>query len=366
MWAPSTDSGHSSRPTGRAEFKNHRVLHAIPARPITSTSAMPQTHLPATPSIAASSNRTGIPAQAPTLQPQHVLITGGTGFIGQALVQQLLDGGHRVTLVSRNPTKAQARWAGKVGAVPTPQALPLNDAVDAVVNLAGAPVVGPRWSAARQKVLLDSRVGTSLALVQWLRTTPHRPAVWVQASAIGFYGVRPPDEVLTEDSVRGRGFMSDLCVRWEAAAAEATALGVRQVVLRLGVVLGPGGALPPLLLPVRLGLGGRMGSGQQIMSWIHRDDVLALVAAALRDTDMHGVYNATAPQPVPQATFAATAGQLLHRPIWFPTPAAPMRWLLGEMAELFVDGQRVMPARLLREGFVFRHPALLGALQDLV
>ena len=327
---------------------------------------MPEPHLLTTASLDASSCGTPSPAQAHGLPPQHMLITGGTGFIGQALVQQLLDGGHRVTLVSRNPSKAQARWAGKVHAVKTPDALQPDDAVDAIINLAGAPVVGPRWSAARQKVLLDSRVGTSLALVQWLRTTPHRPAVWVQASAIGFYGVRPANEVLTEDSTRGQGFMSDLCVRWEDAAAEAAALGVRQVVLRLGVVLGPGGALPPLLLPIRLGLGGRMGSGQQIMSWIHRDDVLALVAIALRDKGMHGVYNATAPQPVPQATFAATAGKLLHRPIWFPTPATPIRWLLGEMAELFVDGQRVMPTRLLREGFVFRHPALLGALQDLV
>ena len=307
------------------------------------------------------------PSPVSTVPPaMHVLVTGGTGFIGTALVQQLLAAGHRATVLSRKPASAQALFQARVQAVRSANDLPSDARLDAIVNLAGAPVVGPPWTAGRRQVLLDSRVGVTESLLAWLQRATHRPAVWVQASAIGFYGVRPPHEVLTETSAAGGGFMSELCVRWEAAAAKAQALGVRQVVLRLGVVLGPGGALPPLLLPIRLGLGGRMGSGQQIMSWIHRDDVLALVAAALRDTDMHGVYNATAPQPVPQATFAATAGQLLHRPIWFPTPAAPMRWLLGEMAELFVDGQRVMPARLLREGFVFRHPALLGALQDLV
>ena len=164
--------------------------------------------------------------------------------------------------------------------------------------------------------------------VAWLQRATHRPAVWVQASAIGFYGVRPPHEVLTETSAAGGGFMSELCVRWEAAAAKAQALGVRQVVLRLGVVLGPGGALPPLLLPIRLGVGGRMGSGQQVMSWIHRDDVLALIHAALRDPQMHGIYNATAPRSKPngkgkvskQVVFTYTGS--LPTPRWLPADSA--------------------------------------------
>ena len=160
--------------------------------------------------------------------------------------------------------------------------------------------------------------------------------------------------------------MSELCVRWEAAAAKAQALGVRQVVLRLGVVLGPGGALPPLLLPIRLGLGGRMGSGQQVMSWIHRDDVLALIHAALRDPQMQGIYNATAPETIAQATFVATAGKLLRRPVWLPVPATPLRWAMGEMAQLFVDGQNVVPARLQQQGFAFKYPTLEQALRDLV
>ncbi|MCZ8092999.1 MAG: TIGR01777 family oxidoreductase [Acidovorax sp.] len=300
----------------------------------------------------------------------QVLITGGTGFIGQALVQRLIAAGHAVTVCSRNPTQAARQLGAGVRCVSTLNAIAATDRIDAIVNLAGARVVGPPWTAARRQVLLNSRIGTTQALLQWLQQTGQRPSVWVQASAIGFYGVRPPEEILTETSTPGQGFMSELCVRWEQAAAQATAQGIRQVVLRLGVVLGPGGALPPLLLPIRLGLGGRMGSGQQVMSWIHRDDVLTLITTALQSPQnsppMQGIYNATAPEPVPQATFAATAGQLLHRPVWLPVPAAPLRWAMGEMAQLFVDGQNVLPARLQREGFTFAHPTLRQALRSLV
>ena len=296
----------------------------------------------------------------------HVLVTGGTGFIGSALVHQLLATGHRVTVLSRKPASAQALFQGRVQAVRSANDLPSDARFDAIVNLAGAPVVGPPWTAGRRQVLLDSRVGVTESLLAWLQRATHRPAVWVQASAIGFYGVRPPHEVLTETSAAGGGFMSELCVRWEAAAAKAQALGVRQVVLRLGVVLGPGGALPPLLLPIRLGVGGRMGSGQQVMSWIHRDDVLALIHAALHDPQMNGIYNATAPETIAQATFVATAGKLLRRPVWLPVPATPLRWAMGEMAQLFVDGQNVVPARLQQQGFAFMYPTLEQALRDLV
>ena len=300
----------------------------------------------------------------------QVLITGGTGFIGQALVQQLVAAGHAVTVCSRYPAQAARQLGAGVRCVSALNAIAATDRIDAIVNLAGARVVGPPWTAARRQVLLDSRVGTTQALLQWLQQTGQRPSVWVQASAIGFYGVRPAQETLTETSAPGQGFMSELCVRWEQAAAQATALGIRQVVLRLGVVLGPGGALPQLLRPIRLGLGGRMGSGQQVMSWIHRDDVLALITTALQapqnNPPMQGTYNATAPEPVPQATFARTAGQLLHRPVWLPVPAAPLRWALGEMAQLFVDGQTVVPARLQREGFAFAYPSLREALRSLV
>lgn len=296
---------------------------------------------------------------------QRVLVTGGTGFIGEALVGQLLDAGHQVTVLTRDPLRAAYLFDGRARCIRSLRSLDAAEVFDAVINLAGAPVVGPRWSARRQQQLLASRVGTTQALADWLARAQHTPAVWVQASAIGFYGVRDAAEGLTEGSAQGKGFMATLCAEWEAAAHTAGAHATRQVVLRLGLVFGPGGALMPLLLPFRLGVGGRMGSGRQVMSWIHRDDVLQLLARALRDPQMQGTYNAVAPDAISQAVFARTAGQVLRRPVWFHLPAAPLRWLLGEMAELFVDGQRVLPERLTQAGFAFRYPTLASALRDL-
>jgi uncharacterized protein (TIGR01777 family) len=305
-------------------------------------------------------------AAPPPTSPQHLLLTGGTGFIGTALVKQLLASGHRVTLWVRNAAKAQLQFQGRVRCITAMDQLPSDERVDGVVNLAGAPVVGPPWTARRKAQLLASRVGVTQGLLTWLARTQHRPSVWVQTSAIGFYGVRLPEEALTESSAAGSGFMSALCVQWEAAAVQAQALVTRQVTLRLGVVFGKGGALPPLLLPHRIGLGGRMGDGRQIMSWVHLDDVLAVITAALDDASMHGIYNTVAPGAVSQGEFARTVGEVLHRPVWLHLPAMLLRLPMGEMAELFVDGQRVVPARLVAQGFAFKYPALRGALLDLV
>ncbi len=301
-------------------------------------------------------------AGMPALQ---VLVTGGTGFIGRALVALLLAGGHGVTVLSRDPAKAGRALDSRVRCIGQLTELAATDRMDAVVNLAGAPVMGPRWSRARQAHLLASRVGTTEALLAWMRRAQRPPAVWVQASAIGFYGVRAPEEALTEASQPGQGFMARLCVAWENACKPVPEAGVRTVVLRLGVVLGKGGALPLMLLPYRLGFGGRLGSGLQVLSWIHLQDVLAVLARALAAPSMRGVYNAVAPQPVPQAEFARIAGRVLHRPVWLPLPAGPVRWLAGEMAQLFVDGQRVLPQRLQEEGYAFRFSGLEGALKDL-
>ena len=297
--------------------------------------------------------------------PRRLLVTGGTGFIGQALVRRLLDAGHAVCVITRDPARCERLFGGRAQAVASAAALSSDDVFDAVVNLAGEPVVGPRWSRARQAKLLASRVGTTNALAAWLAGARQVPALWIQASAIGYYGVRDAAEELDETSRAGSGFMAELCVAWERAAREAQRPGMRLVVLRLGVVFGPGGALMPLLLPHRFGLGPRLGDGRQMLSWIHRDDVLALIARALADDGMEGVWNAVAPQAVSQAEFAAAAGRALHRPVWLRLPAAPIRLLLGEMAELFVDGQRVVPARLQAAGWRFRFPTLQAALRDL-
>jgi uncharacterized protein (TIGR01777 family) len=327
--------------------------------------------------VAASGVRDGIAAlrlsrQTPAPNPfaqmphQRVLLTGGTGFIGEALVQQLLDAGHQVTVLTRQPLNAAFLFAGRARCIPTLARLHASDAFDAVINLAGARIVGMPWTQWQKKRLLNSRLHTTQQLLQWAQRTQHKPAVWVQASGIGYYGVRPPEETLTEQSAPGQGFMTELCQQWEQAAAPATTLGIRQVVLRLGMVLGPGGALPPMLLPHRLGLGGRLGSGQQAMGWIHREDVLAIMAQALVQPGMQGTYNTVAPECITQATFATTVGQVLHRPVWLHMPAAPIRWLAGEMAQIFVDGQKAVPQRLLDANFAWRYPTLRAALQNLV
>lgn len=296
---------------------------------------------------------------------KRVLITGGTGFIGEAVISELLDAGHTVSVLARDPLKAADLFDGRVRSVQSLSELSHDETFDAVINLAGAPVAGPRWSPKRQAQLIASRVNTTEALMTWLKNARHKPALWIQASAIGFYGVRDASESLDEHASKGGGFMAELCARWEAAAQPATEFGVRQVVLRLGVVFGPGGALTPLLLPFRLGFGGRMGDGRQIMSWVHRDDVLQVIAWAFDDESLVGTYNMVAPETVTQAAFATNAGKVLKRPVWFHIPAAPVRALAGEMAELFFDGQRVVPQRLTEAGYTFRYPTLDAALRDL-
>jgi len=300
------------------------------------------------------------------LSHRRVLITGGTGFIGEYLVNHMLDAGHAVTVLTRDPLNAAYLFDGRARCVRTINALSHKETFDAIINLAGAPIAGGPWSARRKAKLLASRVNTTEALIAWLNKAQHKPELWIQASAIGYYGVRDASESLDENAMAGQGFMSELCVRWEAAAQPVQAFGIRQVVMRLGVVFGPGGALLPLLLPFRLGFGGRMGDGKQIMSWVHRDDVIQIMAHAFSDPHLSGTYNVVAPDALPQAEFAAKAGKILKRPVWLHVPAAPVRAIAGEMAQLFFDGQRVVPDRLTQAGYVFRYPTVDSALRDVV
>ncbi|KHK60553.1 NAD-dependent dehydratase [Burkholderia sp. A9] len=298
------------------------------------------------------------------LPPGTVLVTGGTGFIGETLVNQLLDAGHTVTLLARDPLRAAYLFHGRVRSVTSVEQLQPHERFDTVVNLAGAPVLGARWSKRRQALLLASRVGVTQSLMRWVDTAEVKPRTWIQASAIGYYGVRPGDERLDEGSSAGTGFMSELCRQWEQSAQPLERHGVRAVVLRLGIVFGPGGALRPMLLPHYFGMGGRFGDGAQVLSWIHRDDVLRIIATAMSTRRMHGVYNAVAPTPLTQREFVQIVAKVLRRPAWLHVPAAPLRVAMGEMAELLLDGQRVMPARLHQDGFMFRFPAAEPALRD--
>ncbi len=338
---------------------------------------------------------------------QSFLVTGGTGFIGQHLVRALLADGHRVTLWTRDPLRAAVLFQGRAQCVASLDELDRAVRFDVIVNLAGAPILGPRWSTKRRLQLLRSRVETTRALLEWLARachTNHRPRLMISTSAIGYYGIQDECDTrsLDESSPPQAIFMSRLCLEWEETARRAAGLGIPVALTRLGVVFGRQNALPALLLPVRLGLGGRIGSGGQTLSWIHIDDVIGAFAwlcanslmrpGNLRErgagtvetlgtaggTEMMeavqsarpdcrvDVYNLVAPEPVSQAGFVRRAAALLHRPAWLPLPARPLRWLLGEQADLLLAGQRVLPQRLLEERYRFRFPGLSAALRDLI
>ena len=298
--------------------------------------------------------------------PREFLVTGATGFIGQRLVRALLRDGHRVTVLTRQVRQAAWLFDGRVECVDNMGRLPPSRRVDVVINLAGARILGWRWTAARRAALRDSRVALTNKLVAWIAAAEHKPALMVSASAIGYYGIqrRGDDAVLTESDGPQAMFMSDLCREWEQAAQGAAAHGVPVACTRFGLVLGTQGALPMMLLPIKLGLGGPLGGGAQWLSWIHVDDVIGGIAHLCRSGGA-GVYNFAAPESLTQARFSRVAAKVLRRPYGFPTPGWPMRLLLGEQSDLLLEGQRVAPARLLSAGYAFRHPQLEGALRSL-
>lgn len=295
-----------------------------------------------------------------------ILVTGATGFIGSALVRQLIGAGHVVTVLTRDPLRAAFHFEGKVRAIRCCEELHPDSVIDVVMHLAGAPVIGSPWTFKRQQVLRDSRLRTARSLLNWINRASHRPAVWIQASAIGFYGPRRPEEVLTEDSTPGTGFMAELCKAIELQSLEAASMGLRVVNLRFGLVLGRGGALTALALPFRLGLGGRMGSGHQVWSWIHLKDLLRAIELAIHDEMLQGPVDVTAPSPLPEFEFAQLLGKTLHRPVWFHVPERLLKLLLGEMADVFIAGQRVLPRKLIDRGFRFEFPEAGPALQELL
>ncbi len=300
--------------------------------------------------------------------PDKVIITGGRGFIGSALAGSLAQAGYNVVVLSRRSGGEEAsitfdEWDGQtVG----PWARHLDGAA-AVVNLAGESLAEGRWTAERKQALLDSRVKSTQTLIKALEQTPQRPKALIQTSAIGFYGPGG-DEPFTENSPGGAGFLAEVCRQWEQTALSVESLGVRLVIIRLGVVLGrDGGMMKRLSTLFRRGLGGPWGSGRQWLSWVHLADVISAVEYFLHTPTAQGVYNLTAPQPVQVQVFARRLGEALHRPALLRTPAAMLRLAMGEMAdEMLLTGQRVEPQKLLQEGFTFRFPDLKDALKDIV
>jgi len=301
--------------------------------------------------------------------PQTVLVTGATGFIGHSLVPALLASGHRVIMLSREPRKASWEYGGAVRAVARMADLAPTENIDVIVNLAGARILGWRWSERRKAVLRASRTGLTKGVVDWIASASRKPRLVINASAIGYYGIQPQDsaQVLNEASPPQAIFMSQLCQEWEAAAVRAREYGVPVALTRFGVVFGQGGALPGMLLPFRLGFGGRMGTGRQRNSWIHIHDLLAAMAHVWHQgAQADGAWNFTAPEHPTQLEFAQAAAAQLHRPSMIPTPAWPVHLLLGEQSALLLEGAAIAPTRLLASGFTFRYPTVRQALADLV
>ena len=298
-----------------------------------------------------------------------VLVTGATGFVGSALVAQLQRDGQRVIVLARDLLQARATFGAGVWVVDTLDAIPSETLVDAVVNLAGARVLGLPWTAGRRAELLRSRTGVTAAVVALMRRLQQRPRVLVSASAVGFYGASPDASFEPCDEAspaRAGQFQSDLCAAVEHEARRAEALGVRVVRMRFGVVLGrEDGAYPMLALASRLGFGAVLGSGRQPAPWIHLDDAVGLVRFAIADGRMSGAVNAVAPRTPTQAGFAQAMAASFGRRARLRVPHAPLRAALGEMAELLLEGQNAVPAAALAAGYRFRHATLDDAFADL-
>ena len=276
----------------------------------------------------------------------NVALTGASGFIGRAVSEHLRISGHNVRPVSLRAALEPAALAGS----------------NAVVHLAGEPVA-QRWTAAARDKILRSRVDGTRALVAAMRAQP--PQVLISASAVGYYGSRG-DEILTESAPAADDFLGRVAKAWEEEAQAAEPLGVRVARLRIGMVLGKeGGALGRMLLPFRLGVGGRLGSGEQWMSWIHINDLVALIAFLMKESTVRGVFNATSPFPATNREFTRALAEAVHRPAIFPVPAFALKMMFGEMSEVLLASQRAIPDAAQRAGFVFQHPDIFAALAQI-
>lgn len=296
----------------------------------------------------------------------HILLTGGTGLIGRQLCKQWRAQGHRLTVWSRRPNEVANLCGGSVHGIARLDQIGAEP-IDAVVNLAGAPIADRPWTRRRKTLLWESRIGLTEQLLAWLEKREQKPEVMISGSAVGWYGDGGERELNEQSQPVVEDFASHLCQAWEETAQRAEALGIRVVLVRTGLVLSnQGGFLQRLLLPFKAGLGGPIGNGRQWMPWIHIQDQIALIDFLLNRTDAQGPYNACAPHPVRNREFAKTLGDVLHRPAFMPLPALALRALLGEMSGLLLGGQRAQPARLQAAGFTFRFTDLHAALDDLL
>lgn len=302
---------------------------------------------------------------------KRVLITGGSGFIGRKLAQELLARGDQVTVLTREVEQARKQLPRGVRCAswsPDKEGPWFDElaVIDAVVHLAGASVA-TRWTPANKQKIERSRIESTRLVVEAIGRAKHKPSVLVNASATGYYGPQPSDKELDETAPPGQGFLADVCTRWEEAARAVAAHGVRDVEVRIGVVLGEGGgALSKMLPPFKLFAGGPLGDGKQTISWIHRDDVVGILLFALDNPEIKGPINAVSPNPVTSRELASAMGTVLNRPSWLPAPAFALNLLMGEAAEIVLTGQRVYPRRAVELGYEFQKARLIPALDAIL
>jgi len=300
----------------------------------------------------------------------RIVITGGSGLIGRAVARDLGSAGYEVVLLTRDTSKAgplppntrAVRWDGK-----SPEGWgKLLDEETGILHLAGDPIAEGRWTEEKKRRIRDSRVQTGQAVLEAVRQAKSRPKLLLQGSAVGYYG-DGGDQVLTESSPPGDDFLARVCVEWEASTAEVSSLGVRRPVLRTGIVLSQeGGALPKMALPFRLMAGGPLGGGRQWLPWIHIADEVGAIRFLVEHGTADGPFNLTAPNPLTNRDFSRALGRALSRPSFAPAPGFALRFLLGEMADALLHGQRAVPRRLLELGYEFRYPEAEGALKSLL
>ncbi|MFP5385935.1 MAG: TIGR01777 family oxidoreductase [Bacteriovoracia bacterium] len=299
----------------------------------------------------------------------RVLITGATGFVGQRVVKQLLAEGHQVVVLSRNVAKGALRLGSKCEYfqwIDTKSLPPLEafKGVDGVVNLMGEGIAERRWSEEQKKIIHDSRIISTRNLIEAIGKLSQKPKVFVSASAVGIYGNRG-DEEITEASPVGEDFLAQICKEWEAEAFKAREHGLRVSVIRTGVVLGRGGGALKKMLPVfKIGAGGPLGSGEQFMSWIHVDDLASMYVEALKNSSIEGVYNGTAPYPAKNKEFTYALGKALHRRAFMPVPAFGVKLIFGEMSQVLLEGQKVLPVNFKMNNFRYKYPTLEMALKE--
>mgnify|MGYP001076065395 CR=1 FL=1 len=303
------------------------------------------------------------------------ILVGGSGLIGRELAKELLEHGHDPVILSRHPLSAPGipsrvpvvGWDGKTA---DGWGQLIEDGT-AIVNLAGENIAGEgffptRWSEDRKNLILQSRINAGRAILEAIRKTDKRPSVLVQSSAIGFYGALG-NQAVDEDAPVGNDFLAKTCGAWEQSTAEIDSLGVRRVIIRTGVVLTMnGGAFTRLLLPFKFFVGGPIGNGKQVLSWIHIADEVGAIRFLIENTDASGVFNLSSPNPLTNLQFAKTISHVIKKPSWMPIPAIFFKLLFGEVATVVVDGQRVLPARLSRTGYAFRFPEAEAAIRNLL